>query len=226
MATQIAEPRTQAVWDFRAPFELVGQRVPMPAWKRTIDVILAAAGLFTLSPLFVLISIAIVVDTKGSPFFRQTRVGVGGRTFTFWKFRSMRPDAETLKETLETHNEAGGHIFKMKNDPRITRVGRILRKSSLDELPQLWNVLRGDMSLVGPRPPTAEEVAKYEPGQLRRLASTPGITGLWQVTARERHDFNDMVELDIEYAERMSPLLDARIMFKTIPTVLTGRGAY
>lgn len=137
----------------------------------------------------------------------------------------MHVNADQALASLLEHNEANGHIFKMKDDPRVTRVGRLLRKTSLDELPQLWNVLRGNMSLVGPRPPLVSEVVRYEARELRRLTATPGITGLWQVTARDRHDFEDMVELDAEYAERLGFWLDVRILLKTIPTVLFGRGS-
>lgn len=198
----------------------------MPAWKRAIDVVGAGIGLLIVAPVVALICIAIVLDSRGSPFFLQQRVGQGGRLFSCWKFRSMCRNAEAMLSDLVAENEATGHIFKMKDDPRRTRVGKLLRKTSLDELPQLWNVLRGDMSLVGPRPPTLPEVMGYNDGELQRLSVAPGITGLWQVTLRGRHDFADMVELDVEYAERMSFLLDCKILALTIPTVLFGRGSY
>ena len=225
MATQAATSRSSRQAGHPQDLPVVWPLAPMPGWKRTIDVVLAGTALVALSPLFALIALAVVADSPGSPLFRQARVGLGGRTFTFWKFRSMRPGADKLVDALRERNEANGHIFKMKDDPRVTRVGRILRLTSLDELPQLWNVLRGDMSLVGPRPPLPAEVALYEPEQLRRLAAVPGITGLWQVDARERHDFADMVALDVAYAQRMSFWLDLRIMLKTIPVVLSGKGA-
>jgi lipopolysaccharide/colanic/teichoic acid biosynthesis glycosyltransferase len=199
--------------------------VPMPRWKRAIDVVGASTGLALLWPLFLLISIAIVVDSRGGPFFRQTRVGHGGRCFTCWKFRSMYHGADRMMSTIIAQNEANGRIFKMKDDPRRTRVGRLLRKTSLDELPQLWNVLRGEMSLVGPRPPIVSEVVQYEARELQRLATVPGITGLWQVTLRGRHDFADMVALDIEYSEKISFWMDCRILARTVPTVLFGRGS-
>jgi lipopolysaccharide/colanic/teichoic acid biosynthesis glycosyltransferase len=202
-----------------------GEIVPMPAWKRAIDVAGASVGLFLLWPLFLLLSIAIILDSRGGPIFRQTRVGQGGRCFTCWKFRSMYRGADQMIEKILAQNEANGLIFKMKDDPRRTRVGRFLRKTSLDELPQLWNVLRGDMSLVGPRPPIVSEVIQYQARELQRLATVPGITGLWQVTLRGRHDFADMVALDIEYAEKLSPALDIKILALTIPTVLLGRGS-
>jgi lipopolysaccharide/colanic/teichoic acid biosynthesis glycosyltransferase len=205
-------------------FEQIGV-VPMPIWKRGIDVTGAAAGLLLLSPLIVLIAIMIVLDSRGGPFFRQTRVGHGGRTFTCWKFRSMLRGADLMRSDLLALNEANGRIFKIRDDPRRTRMGRMLRKSSLDELPQLINVLRGDMSLVGPRPPLVSEVLEYEADELRRLATVPGITGLWQVTLRGRHDFEDMIALDVRYAAELSFWLDVKILAKTIPTVLFGRGA-
>jgi lipopolysaccharide/colanic/teichoic acid biosynthesis glycosyltransferase len=199
--------------------------VPMPFWKRAIDVAGAILGLTLLFPVFVAVSIAIVIDSRGGPFFRQTRVGHGGRLFTCWKFRSMTRGAELLKLQLMEQNEANGRIFKIRDDPRRTRVGRFLRKSSLDELPQLINVLRGEMSLVGPRPPLLSEVLEYEPAEMRRLATVPGITGLWQVTLRGRHDFADMIALDVQYAEELSFWLDVKILARTVPTVLFGRGA-
>jgi lipopolysaccharide/colanic/teichoic acid biosynthesis glycosyltransferase len=167
----------------------------------------------------------VAIESPGGPIFRQVRVGKGGRTFVCWKFRTMRRDAEAMKASLMAQNEANGHIFKMKNDPRRTRFGVILRKTSIDELPQLWNVLRGDMSLVGPRPPVPAEVALYSARDLRRLAVEPGITGLWQVTLRGRHDFDDMVARDIEYAARRGPGLDAWILARTVGAVLRGDGS-
>lgn len=199
--------------------------VAIPPWKRSIDVLGAAFGIVVLFPVFLLISLAIVLDSRGGPIFRQTRVGHGGRCFTCWKFRSMYRGADGMLAEILAHNEANGLIFKMKDDPRRTRVGRLLRKTSLDELPQLWNVLRGDMSLVGPRPPLVSEVLQYDARELQRLATVPGITGLWQVTLRGRHDFADMVALDVEYAERQSFWLDCTILARTVPTVLFGRGS-
>jgi lipopolysaccharide/colanic/teichoic acid biosynthesis glycosyltransferase len=200
--------------------------VRRPAWKRTMDLTAAALGLIVLSPLFVLISVIVMLDSRGGPFFRQVRVGHGGKCFTCWKFRSMYRGSDLLHAQLMQHNEANGRIFKMRGDPRRTRVGRLLRKTSLDELPQLINVLRGEMSLVGPRPPLVSEVVDYEPHELDRLAAAPGITGLWQVTLRGRHNFGDMVALDVQYAERLSFWLDVKILLRTIPTVLLGRGSY
>ena len=224
MTTQAPARPSHGV-DFTPGFAAAYTTVPIPAWKRAVDVTAAALGLVFLAPLFAVIALVVMVDSPGAPFYRQVRVGHGGRAFTFWKFRSMRPGADAMLDQLQDQNEANGNIFKMRDDPRVTRVGRWLRKTSLDELPQLWNVLRGEMSLVGPRPPVVAEVLRYEPHQLQRLAAVPGMTGLWQVTARDRHDFDDMVRLDIEYAGRMSFWLDVEILFKTIPVVLKGKGA-
>lgn len=200
--------------------------VPMPWWKRTIDLSAATLGLVALSPVFIVIALLISLDSRGGPFFRQVRVGHGGRTFTCWKFRSMQRGAEAMLAGLADLNEAEGHIFKMQDDPRKTRLGSLLRRTSLDELPQLLNVLRGDMSLVGPRPPTVGEVLEYDDRHLSRLAATPGITGLWQVTLRGQHNFADMVLLDVRYAREMSFWLDLKLLLKTIPTVLLGKGSY
>lgn len=198
----------------------------MPRWKRTIDIVGAGAGLILLSPVIAVISLLIMLDSSGGPIYRQRRVGYGGQLFVCWKFRSMHRGADRLLAQLSDANEATGRIFKMRDDPRRTRFGKVLRRTSLDELPQLVNVLRGDMSLVGPRPPLITEVATYEPHELRRLATVPGMTGLWQVTLRGRHEFSDMVTLDVEYGERLSLMLDIQILARTVPTVIFGRGSY
>ncbi|MBC8161082.1 MAG: sugar transferase [Roseiflexaceae bacterium] len=194
--------------------------------KRVIDLALVLLA----SPIILLFSalcaIAIRRDSDGPIVFEQTRVGKGGRQFTCYKFRTMVPNAEALKAELAGQNEADGPIFKIKNDPRLTRVGRWLRRTSLDELPQFWNVLKGDMSIVGPRPPTPAEVASYEPWHRRRLEVTPGLTGLWQVLGRSDTPFDEMVRLDIYYAENWSPAMDLRIILQTVPVVLTAKGAY
>ncbi len=197
----------------------------LPAWKRAFDIIAASLALVVLTPLLLIVAAVVSLDSPGGPIFRQVRVGKGGRTFVCWKFRTMQRGADAMKAQLMTLNEANGHIFKMRNDPRRTRVGVFLRKTSIDELPQLWNVLKGEMSIIGPRPPVPAEVANYEPAQLRRLAVEPGITGLWQVTLRGRHDFEDMVAKDVEYAERRSPGLDAWILLKTVAAVVRGDGS-
>jgi exopolysaccharide biosynthesis polyprenyl glycosylphosphotransferase len=179
-----------------------------------------------LAPFFVAIAIAIKLDSPGPVFYRQERVGKDGARFGMLKFRSMRQDADRLLEALRQKNEATGPLFKMRDDPRVTRVGRILRRLSLDELPQLFNVLRGEMSLVGPRPPIPSEVAEYEEWQFGRLRAVPGITGLWQVSGRSDVPFHDMVRLDLHYIRNWSLALDLAILLRTIPAVLTSRGAY
>lgn len=192
---------------------------------RILDVMgsLLFIGLF--APLFLLIAFSIRLDSPGPILYRQTRCGLNGRRFTLYKFRSMVQDAEERKKDLINFNLMQGPVFKMKNDPRITRVGRVLRRLSLDELPQLFNVLKGDMSFVGPRPPIPEEVEKYESWQKRRLSMKPGITGLWQVSGRNQIDFQDWIKLDLEYIDNWSLWLDLKIILKTIPAVLSGKGA-
>jgi exopolysaccharide biosynthesis polyprenyl glycosylphosphotransferase len=178
-----------------------------------------------LSPLFLLIAVLIRWDSPGPALYRQVRCGVNGRRFTFYKFRSMEMGAEEKRKDLLHLNEMSGPVFKIKDDPRVTRVGRFLRKTSMDELPQLFNVLRGNMSFVGPRPLPAEEVEKIKGWQRRRLSMKPGITGLWQVSGRNHVDFHDWVKLDLEYIDNWSLWLDLKILLKTIPAVLSGKGA-
>jgi exopolysaccharide biosynthesis polyprenyl glycosylphosphotransferase len=194
--------------------------------KRATDLLLSAAGLALLSPLFAVIAVAIRLDSPGPAFYRQMRVGRDGRRFPMLKFRSMRQDAEQLLEALRDSNEASGPLFKMRHDPRITRVGRFLRRLSLDELPQLINVLNGQMSLVGPRPPIPAEVEQYQDWEFARLRAVPGITGLWQVNGRSEVPFHDMVRLDLHYIRNWSLSMDIEILMRTIPAVLTNRGAY
>lgn len=196
------------------------------AVKRTVDVFVVALGLVVFSPLMALIALAIRLDSRGPVVFQQVRVGRDGEKFLLYKFRTMRDDAEDTRERLDDRNEAQGPIFKMKADPRCTRVGRFLRRSSLDELPQLYNVLRGEMSLIGPRPPLPDEVKQYKPWQRRRLEVSPGITGLWQVSGRSDLTFDEMVLLDLFYIENWSLLLDIQIALRTIPTIMLGTGAY
>lgn len=191
-----------------------------------MDVVVAAIALALLSPLFLVVAVLIRLDSRGPAFFRQERLGRDGEPFLCWKFRSMVDGADKQQQLLADRNQANGLIFKIKDDPRRTRVGRVLRKTSIDELPQLWNVLRGEMTLVGPRPPLPSEVERYEPHQLARLRGTPGITGLWQVRARHNHDFDEMLQMDLEYLERITFLGDLRILALTIPTVLVGRGSH
>jgi exopolysaccharide biosynthesis polyprenyl glycosylphosphotransferase len=194
--------------------------------KRALDVALSSLLLILGWPVVVAIAALIKVTSGGgSVLFRQTRCGLNGRSFTLYKFRTMVEDAEERRHQLLHLNEMSGPVFKLKLDPRITWLGRFLRRFSLDELPQLWNVLRGDMSLVGPRPPIPEEVAKYQRWQRRRLAMKPGLTCLWQVSGRNEIDFDRWMQLDLEYIDSWTPMLDLKILLRTIPAVLSGRGA-
>jgi exopolysaccharide biosynthesis polyprenyl glycosylphosphotransferase len=215
--------------------EYVGQvpamtlnQLPVPTFqlvvKRLVDIVLAASLLILSMPLLVLIAIAIKLDSKGPVFYRSLRVGKKGRTFICSKFRTMVAESEALRHQLEHLNERDKILFKIEADPRITRVGKFLRKFSLDEWPQLWNVLKQDMSLVGPRPSAPGEYNQYAPEHLRRLDVTPGVTGLWQVTARRDPSFETYVALDKQYVNNWSLLLDCRILLKTIGVVLSGTG--
>jgi exopolysaccharide biosynthesis polyprenyl glycosylphosphotransferase len=195
------------------------------AAKRAFDLLASAMALVLLSPVLVAIAIAIRRDSAGPVFFRQRRVGLSGREFTFFKFRSMRVGAEAELALLRASNEMDGPVFKMRLDPRITRVGRFLRRTSLDELPQFWNVLRGEMSLVGPRPPLPAEVRQYLPWQRRRLSVKPGITCTWQVSGRNEIDFEQWMRLDLAYIDGWSFWGDIGICLKTVPAVLFARGA-
>lgn len=192
--------------------------------KRIMDFGGGIAGLIVTMPLWVLAAIAVKCDGQGGVLFRQVRVGKDGRTFLMLKFRTMCVDAETRKADLVPHNQMSGPVFKMQNDPRVTRLGRLLRKYSVDELPQLVNVIRGEMSLVGPRPALPMEVNQYEPWQRQRLCVKPGLTCLWQVNGRNEVDFNEWMTLDLEYIRRSSLALDCVIMLKTVPAVLRGTG--
>jgi exopolysaccharide biosynthesis polyprenyl glycosylphosphotransferase len=194
--------------------------------KRTFDVVASAAGLIVLSPLLTVTALAIKLDSRGPVFFRQARHGRGGQHFRMVKFRTMVHDAERRRFEIADLNEISGPIFKVKEDPRITRVGGVLRKWSIDELPQLWNVLRGDMSLVGPRPFVVHESEQIEGWASRRLETTPGITGLWQVLGRNDIPFEEMVKLDYVYVTNWSLWWDIKILCQTIPVVLARRGAY
>jgi len=194
--------------------------------KRMMDVVLSAAALIILSPLFLLLAFLIRISSKGPVFFVQKRVSMNGRVFNLFKFRTMVEDAEAKLADLQHLNEMKGPAFKMEKDPRITFVGALLRKTSLDELPQFWNVLRGDMSLVGPRPPLPKEVEQYDDWQRRRLSMRPGITCIWQIQGRNRiTDFKEWARLDLQYIDNWSLWLDIEILFKTVPAVLLGVGA-
>lgn len=200
----------------------VGQRL-----KRLIDIVVSAALLVLISPLLLLIAILIRLTSEGPIFYPWKVLGHRARPFLGYKFRTMVPNADELKAEMLAQNEMTGPVFKIRNDPRVTPIGRFLRKYSLDELPQLWSVLRGDMSLVGPRPPSPTEFAAFEPWQRGKLAVTPGITCLWQVMGRsEISDFDEWARLDLEYIENWSLWLDLKILLKTVPAVLRGRGAY
>ena len=194
--------------------------------KRAIDVVVSGLGIILLSPLLLIIAILIRATSKGPVFYIQKRSGLNGRKFVLYKFRSMYKGAHERLAELAHRNEVSGPIFKIKNDPRITPVGWFLRKFSIDELPQLFNVLRGQMSLVGPRPPLPKEVRQYEPWQRRRLSMRPGITCLWQISGRNKISFDEWMKLDLEYIDKWSLWLDINILFKTIPAVLFARGAY
>jgi exopolysaccharide biosynthesis polyprenyl glycosylphosphotransferase len=193
--------------------------------KRVFDVVMSALVIVALSPVFASIAIAIRLDAPGPIFFRQRRIGQSGRVFEMLKFRSMYRDAEARLEALRAQNEMSGPVFKMANDPRVTKVGRFLRRTSLDEFPQFWNVLKGEMSIVGPRPPVPSEVRQYKRWQRRRLSMKPGITCIWQVSGRNNIDFDRWMELDLQYIDEWSLWGDIRICLRTIPAVLTARGA-
>jgi lipopolysaccharide/colanic/teichoic acid biosynthesis glycosyltransferase len=203
-------------------------RVPRFLVKRVLDVVLTTLLLPLALPLGVLIAAVIRLESRGNVLYSQRRVGLGGREFVIWKFRSMHVDCPTRPDDLAHLNHYGeAPLFKLKHDPRITRVGRFLRRSSLDELPQLFNVLRGEMSLVGPRPPLPEEVARYAPHHFARLTVVPGMTGPWQVNGRNLiTDFERIVRLERDYIERWTLVLDLKILLRTIGVVISGTGAY
>lgn len=194
--------------------------------KRFLDVLIATLGLIGSLPLWLAIAVAIKLDSPGPVLHIQERVGLNGRRFRFYKFRSMYADAEKRLESLLEHNEATGPVFKMRNDPRITRVGAILRRSSLDELPQLINILQGEMSLVGPRPPLPREVEQYRLSDRLRLAVKPGLTCLWQISGRSNCSFDQWMEMDTAYVRNLSLKLDLAILVRTVWAVLSCRGAY
>ncbi|WP_019866108.1 sugar transferase [Methylovulum miyakonense] len=195
--------------------------------KRLIDIIASLILMFLLTPLFLVIMALIYKSSPGPVFYKQTRVGRWGKLFTMWKFRSMYLDAgERLKEIMAQNEMTGGVIFKMKNDPRIFPVGKFIRKASIDELPQLWNVLKGDMSLVGPRPALPSEVNQYSLEDRRRLEVIPGITCIWQVSGRSNIPFPQQVQLDVQYIQSQSVWMDIKLLLQTIPAVLLSRGAY
>jgi exopolysaccharide biosynthesis polyprenyl glycosylphosphotransferase len=196
------------------------------ALKRVFDILVSSAAIILFVPFFLPISLAIKATSPGPVFFHQTRVSLNGRHFTLYKFRSMVANAEEKKQELLHLNQMEGPVFKMENDPRVTWVGQFLRKTSLDEFPQFWNVLKGDMSIIGPRPPLPEEVEQYQPWQRRRLSMRPGLTCLWQIKGRNTiRDFEQWINLDLQYIDTWSLGLDLKIFLKTIPTILLARGA-
>jgi lipopolysaccharide/colanic/teichoic acid biosynthesis glycosyltransferase len=196
------------------------------ALKRLLDLLLASLGLLATLPIWLVIVVAIKRDSPGPAIFVQERVGLQGRRFRFYKFRSMYADAEDRLAELQANNEVSGPVFKMRSDPRVTRVGGLLRRTSLDELPQLLNVLKGEMSLVGPRPPLPKEVEQYRPSDAIRLSVRPGLTCLWQISGRSRVGFDEWMELDRDYVRRMSLQLDVSILMRTVWAVVSCRGAY
>lgn len=203
------------------------ERIVYGICKRLLDIVCSLAGLLLVSPVFLATAIAIKLeDPRGAVFFAQQRVGKAGRSFKMYKFRSMVSNAEALLPALLARNEASGAMFKMKEDPRVTRIGRFIRRTSLDELPQLFNVVRGDMSLVGPRPPLVREVKEYTPRDWQRLTVIPGCTGLWQISGRSSVGFAEMVELDLRYIAQRSFSFDLWILIRTVGAVFGSKHAY
>ena len=194
--------------------------------KRLIDVVCSFLGVLVLSPLFIIIAIIIKTTSKGPVFFSQRRVGKNGKEFYMYKFRSMVVNAEELKEKLSAQNEMSGPMFKMKDDPRVTKVGKFIRKTSIDELPQLWNVLKGDMSLVGPRPSLPKEVAQFEDWMYKRLEVKPGLTCYWQVSGRNNIDFEDWMKLDVKYVKERNLWIDIKLIFKTVGVLFGDKNAH
>lgn len=195
-------------------------------YKRIIDIIGAGSGLILLSPVIAIVACAVKFTSKGPIFFSQKRVGKNGKIFNIYKFRSMVVNAEELKEKLAHQNEMSGPMFKMKDDPRVTKVGKFIRKTSLDELPQLWNVLKGDMSLVGPRPSLPKEVKQFEKWMYKRLTVKPGLTCYWQVSGRNNIDFEDWMKLDISYVEDRNIWIDIKLIFKTVGVLFGDKNAH
>lgn len=202
------------------------ERRVQAALKRAFDISGSLALLTVFAIPMLIIALAIRLESPGGPLIRQRRNGLYGQTFSMFKFRSMVDGAEQMRDELSHQNDADGPLFKIKDDPRRTRIGKFIRRTSIDELPNLLNVLRGDMSLVGPRPPLPHEVEQYTSRQMGRLAVKPGMTGLWQINGRSLLSFEEMIELDLAYVETWSVMRDVAIILRTIPAVLTARGAY
>lgn len=194
--------------------------------KRIIDIIGAGLGLILLSPIIAIVACAVKFTSKGPVFFSQKRVGKNGELFEMYKFRSMVVNAEELKENLEEQNEMSGPMFKIKDDPRITKVGKFIRKTSIDELPQLWNVLKGDMSLVGPRPSLPKEVEQFDNWMFKRLSVSPGLTCYWQVSGRNNIDFEDWMKLDCRYVDERNLWIDIKLIFKTVGVLFGDKNAH
>lgn len=210
----IFRPRPRRVWHF------------YPLAKRGVDIVAATIGLVLLAPVLLIVSALIKAESSGTVFFKQTRVGIDGREFKMWKFRSMRQDSEACKAELMAKAEVSDGVrFKMVDDPRVTRLGKFIRKYSIDELPQLFNIFRGEMTLVGPRPALPEEVALYTPYQRSRLHALPGLTCTWQVSGRSDIPFERQVDMDIDYIHSASLMQDLRLLLKTVPAVLAARGS-
>ena len=195
-------------------------------FKRIIDIIGAGLGLILLSPIIAIVACAVKVTSKGPIFFSQKRVGKNGELFEMYQFRSMVVNAEELKENLEDQNEMSGPMFKIKDDPRVTKVGKFIRKTSIDELPQLWNILKGDMSLVGPRPSSPKEVEQFDNWMFKRLSVRPGLTCYWQVSGRNNIDFEDWMKLDVKYVEERNIWIDIKLIFKTIFVLFGDKNAH
>jgi lipopolysaccharide/colanic/teichoic acid biosynthesis glycosyltransferase len=210
---------------FARDFESLDDRRVAP-FRRLFDILVSGSALILLAPLLVTVGLIVKLTSHGPVIFKQRRAGQNGRPFWFYKFRSMKVDAEKFKAELADSNEKDSPIFKIKNDPRMTPVGRFLRRASIDELPQLWNVLRGDMTLVGPRPPTLDEVEHYEPWQHERLSVKGGLTCVWQVSGRSEIGFEEWVRMDLRYAQRRSTAMDLGLLLRTAKAIVSGRGAY
>ncbi|WHY03685.1 sugar transferase [Neobacillus sp. DY30] len=218
--------RENVVSDFSQK-NFVNQKVGYLLTKRIVDIVGAFSGFILLSPFFLIFAILIKMqDPRGPIFFKQERVGKNGQKFYMYKFRSMVMNAEELLKDLLEKNEISGAMFKMKDDPRITRVGKFIRKTSIDELPQLWNVIKGEMSLVGPRPPLPREVEEYDDYDKQRLTVTPGCTGLWQVSGRNSLSFKEMVELDLKYISERNLWMDIRVILKTFLVLFGSKNAF
>lgn len=224
--TQKQNNRRNQTYSLARNFDLSMRNPVQWKMKRLLDVSASLIGLALISPLLFIIALSIKLDSRGPILFKQKRIGLHGQEFYMYKFRSMRQDSEKILESIKHQNETNSVMFKMFNDPRVTRIGKFLRKFSLDELPQLFNVVRGDMSLVGPRPPLPREVALYNNWHFIKFGITPGITGVWQVSGRAKiTDFNKVIEMDYDYIRNWNIWLDIKLLLKTIPVVIFAKGA-